>query len=71
MNEGRPGGRSKVPFDLNTFKYVQIGQAAEILNRVGSAIRAILRASGAVLVGDPNWPPIKLIVGIPDTPDPG
>ena len=37
----------KVPFDLNTFKYVQITQAAEIPGRVGSEIAAILRNCGA------------------------
>ncbi len=40
----------KVPFDLNTFKYVQITQAAEIPNRIGTEIEAILRDSGAALV---------------------
>ncbi|EDZ42992.1 conserved hypothetical protein [Rhodobacteraceae bacterium HTCC2083] len=43
-NEG-----DSVPFDLNTFKYVQITQAAEIPNRVGSEIEAILRSAGAEL----------------------
>lgn len=37
----------KVPFDLNTFKYVQIAQAAEIPNRVATEIEAILRDCGA------------------------
>ncbi len=41
----------RVPFDLNTFKYVQITQAAEIPNRIGSEIEAILRDSGAQLAG--------------------
>lgn len=41
----------KVPFDLNTFKYVQISQAAEIPNRLGAEIKAILTASGSVLGG--------------------
>lgn len=39
----------RVPFDLNTFKYVQITQAAEIPNRIGTEIEAILRNSGATL----------------------
>ncbi|OYX40085.1 hypothetical protein [Sphingomonas sp. 32-62-10] len=37
----------RVPFDLNTFKYVQINQAAEIPNRIGNEIEAILRDAGA------------------------
>lgn len=37
----------KVPFDLNTFKYVQISQAAEIQNKVKPEIIAILRDCGA------------------------
>ena len=40
----------KVPFDLNTFKYVQITQAAEIPAKVGDEIFAILRDSGAHLI---------------------
>ncbi len=43
------GEGDKVPFDLNTFKYVQITQAAEIPNRIGTEIEAILRNSGATL----------------------
>ena len=39
----------RVPFDLNTFKYVQISQAAEIPKKIGSEIEAILRASGAAI----------------------
>jgi len=39
----------RVPFDLATFKYVQIGQAAEIPDRLGGEIEAILAASGCVL----------------------
>ncbi len=39
----------RVPFDLNTFKYVQIAQAAEIPNRIGAEIEAILRDAGAQL----------------------
>ena len=39
----------RVPFDLNTFKYVQITQAAEIPNCIGSEIEAILQNSGARL----------------------
>ena len=36
-----------VPFDLNTFKYVQITQAAEIPAHVGREIKAILKDAGA------------------------
>jgi len=39
----------RVPFDLNTFKYVQISQAAEIPNRLKAEIIAILRDAGAVI----------------------
>ena len=38
-----------VPFDLATFKYVCIGQAAEIPDKLGGEIEAILAASGAAL----------------------
>jgi hypothetical protein len=38
-----------VPFDLTTFKYVPISQAAEIPNKVKSEIIAILRGAGAPL----------------------
>ena len=41
----------RVPFDLTTFKYVRIGQAAEIPDRLGDEIKAILSASGARLRG--------------------
>lgn len=37
----------KVPFDLTTFKYVEISQAAEIPNFVKAEILAILREAGA------------------------
>ena len=37
----------KVPFDLTTFKYVPISQAAEIPNKVKAEIIAILRDAGA------------------------
>ena len=37
----------KVPFDLTTFKYVPISQAAEIPNKVKAEIIAILRDTGA------------------------
>ena len=37
----------KVPFDLTTFKYVPITQAAEIPNKVKAEIVAILRDTGA------------------------
>lgn len=39
----------KVPFDLTTFKYVTISEAAEIPNKVKSEIIAILRDAGAPL----------------------
>lgn len=39
----------RVPFDLNTFKYVQISQAAEIQGRLIPEIKAILEDAGAVL----------------------
>jgi hypothetical protein len=39
----------RVPFDLNTFKYVQISQAAEIQGRLTPEIKAILEDAGAVL----------------------
>ncbi len=37
----------KVPFDLTTFKYVPISEAAEIPNKVKTEIVAILRDTGA------------------------
>ncbi len=37
----------KVPFDLTTFKYVPISQAAEIPNKIMSEIIAILHDAGA------------------------
>jgi hypothetical protein len=37
----------KVPFDLTTFKYVQISQAAEIPNKLQPDLVAILRSAGA------------------------
>ncbi|MBI9082136.1 MAG: hypothetical protein JEZ11_00980 [Desulfobacterales bacterium] len=37
----------KVPFDLATFKYVPISQAAEILNKIKVELIAILRDAGA------------------------
>lgn len=42
----------RVPFDLNTFKYVQITQAAEIPNRIGNEVKAILRDAGATLLDE-------------------
>ena len=39
----------KVPFDLNTFKYVELSQAAEIPNKIGKEIEAVLRDSGAAV----------------------
>lgn len=41
----------KVPFDLNTFKYVTIAQAAEIPNKLAPEIESILESSGAALAG--------------------
>jgi hypothetical protein len=41
------GGNDRVPFDLNTFKYVPISQAAEIPNKVKPEIISILRECGA------------------------
>ena len=38
-----------VPFDLNTFKYVRISQAAEIPNKLLPEIEAIMTEGGAVL----------------------
>lgn len=43
-------GTDKVPFDLNTFRYVCVSQAAEIPNKLKPEIEAILRAFGANLV---------------------
>lgn len=39
----------RVPFDLNTFKYVAITQAAEIPIRLTPELEAILRSAGALL----------------------
>jgi hypothetical protein len=39
--------KDTVPFDLTTFKYVPISQAAEIPNKIRSEIIAILREAGA------------------------
>lgn len=44
-------GDDKVPFDLNTFKYVQISQAAEIPIKLRPEIEAIMTEAGAVLAG--------------------
>ena len=41
----------RVPFDLNTFKYVQVSQAAEIPRRLTPEIKSILEDAGAVLEG--------------------
>ncbi|WP_456417375.1 hypothetical protein [Thiolapillus sp.] len=38
-----------VPFDLNTFKYVPVSQAAEIPNKLRPEIEAIMTEAGAVL----------------------
>lgn len=37
----------RVPFDLNTFKYVPISQAAEIPNKLKPEIEAVLVSAGA------------------------
>lgn len=42
----------EVPFDLNTFKYIQISQAAEIPGRLKPEIIAMLRDAGAVIDED-------------------
>ncbi len=41
----------RVPFDLNTFKYVPISQAAEIPNRLTPELESILQSAGALLGG--------------------
>ncbi len=41
--------QDKVPFDLSTYKYVLISQAAEIPNKIKAEIVAILKDSGAPL----------------------
>lgn len=41
--------KDEVPFDLNTFKYVQISQAAELPNKLKPEIMAILKDAGDVL----------------------
>ena len=41
----------KVPFDLNTFKYVPISQAAEIPGKLKPEIIAILKDAGAIIDG--------------------
>lgn len=43
------GTDDRVPFDLNTFKYVPIAQAAEIPNRLMPELVSILRSAGAQL----------------------
>lgn len=42
------GADDRVPFDLNTFKYVAITQAADIPNRLRPEIEAIMTEAGAV-----------------------
>ena len=46
----------EVPLDLTTFKCVPIGQAAEISDRLGGEIEAILAASGCALQGQTTSP---------------
>ncbi|CAH2031407.1 hypothetical protein [Trichlorobacter ammonificans] len=41
----------RVPFDLSTFKYVPITQAAEIPNRLRPELESILQSAGALLRG--------------------
>lgn len=45
------GADDRVPFDLNTFKYVPITQAAEIPNRLTPELESILQSAGALLGG--------------------
>ncbi len=40
-------GKDKVPFDLNTFRYRQISEAADIPGEIGPDIKAILKEAGA------------------------
>jgi hypothetical protein len=42
----------KVPFDLSTFKYVQISQAAEIPGKLKPEILSILKDAGAIIGGE-------------------
>ena len=39
----------RVPFDLTTFKYVQVAEAAEIPNKLAPEFESILEASGAYI----------------------
>ena len=50
------GEHDNVPFDLTTFKYVSISQAAEIPEKLGGEIKSILEASGSVLQYWPRAP---------------
>lgn len=43
------GADDRLPFDLNTFKYVPITQAAEIPNRLMPELESILQSAGAQL----------------------
>lgn len=43
------GDEDRVPFDLNTFKYVPINEAAEIPKKLKPEIEAILRSTGVLL----------------------
>lgn len=43
------GADDRVPFELNTFKYVPITQAAEIPNRLTPELESILQSAGALL----------------------
>ena len=42
----------KIPFDLNTFKYVPVSKAAEIQGKLKPEIIAILKNTGAMIDGD-------------------
>jgi hypothetical protein len=41
----------KVPFDLNTFKYVVVSQAAEIPGRLEPEISTILQEARTIIAG--------------------
>ena len=45
------GDEARVPFDLNTFKYVPINEAAEIPKKLKPEIEAILQSTGVLLSG--------------------
>lgn len=45
------GAEDTVPFDLTTYKYLLVNQAAEIPNKLAPELTAILEASGALILG--------------------